>query len=135
MGMALSLVPFITVVVITPYVGSIYLLNSCLRCPFCFYLSLQCMVIMYFLLPFFFCIIMNSTTHKHWKVLCWNVRGLNSDKKWDSIRDKIVKSQCDVICLQETKCEFFYFASLSAFAHHNSMFFNTSHLFELRVVS
>lgn len=24
---------------------------------------------------------------REWKVLCWNVRGLNSDKKWDSMRD------------------------------------------------
>lgn len=46
---------------------------------------------------------MNTNHTREWKVLCWNVRGLNSDKKWDSIRNKIVESQCDVICLQETK--------------------------------
>ena len=40
-----------------------------------------------------------------WKILCWNVRGINSDKKWDSIRDKIKESNCDIICLQETKRE------------------------------
>ena len=30
----------------------------------------------------------NTTNFRSWKILCWNVRGLNSDKKWDSIRDK-----------------------------------------------
>ena len=44
---------------------------------------------------------------RSWKVLCWNVRGINSDKKWDSIRDKIVESNCDILCLQETKRENF----------------------------
>ncbi|KAG2537850.1 hypothetical protein PVAP13_9NG327119, partial [Panicum virgatum] len=33
--------------------------------------------------------------------------GINSDKKWDSIRDKIKESNCDIICLQETKRENF----------------------------
>ena len=35
--------------------------------------------------------------------MCWNVRGLNSDKKWNSIRDKIIESRCDIACLQEKK--------------------------------
>jgi exonuclease III len=35
------------------------------------------------------------------------VRGLNSEKKWNSIRDKIVESKCDIVCLQETKKEQF----------------------------
>ena len=47
----------------------------------------------------------NSSGLKFCKVLCWNVRGFNSDKKWDSIRDKIAESRCDIICLQETKRE------------------------------
>jgi hypothetical protein len=51
---------------------------------------------------------MASTTHvRNWKVLCWNVRGINSDTKWDCIRDKISESGCDIVCLQETKKEFF----------------------------
>ena len=45
--------------------------------------------------------------NKSWKVMCWNVRGLNSDKKWNSIRDKIIESRCDIACLQETKKDFF----------------------------
>ncbi|KAJ1253597.1 hypothetical protein BS78_K020200 [Paspalum vaginatum] len=40
---------------------------------------------------------------RSWKILCWNVRGLNATKKWNSIRDKIIDSRCDIICLQETK--------------------------------
>ena len=44
---------------------------------------------------------------KSWKILCWNVRGINSVNKWDSIRDKIVESGCDIVCLQETKRETF----------------------------
>lgn len=50
---------------------------------------------------------MNSTNTREWKVLCWNVRGLNSDRKWNSIRNKISDSACDVICFQETKKESF----------------------------
>lgn len=44
-------------------------------------------------------------TSRLWKVLCWNVRGVNSDKKWNSIRDKVLESNCDIVCLQETKRE------------------------------
>lgn len=40
---------------------------------------------------------------RKWNILCWNVRGVNSDKKWNALRDKIIDSSCDVICLQETK--------------------------------
>ena len=48
-----------------------------------------------------------NTFSKSWKVFCWNVRGINSDKKWVSIRDKITESNCDIVCLQETKKENF----------------------------
>lgn len=60
---------------------------------------------------------MNSTPQisRDLKVLCWNIRGLNSNKKWDSIRDKIVESQCDIICLQETKKELFDLAFVKKF--------------------
>lgn len=44
---------------------------------------------------------------RSWKVFCWNVRGLNSERKWSSIKDKIVESQADIVCLQETKKETF----------------------------
>lgn len=44
-------------------------------------------------------------TNRLWKVLCWNVRGVNSEKKWNSIRDEVTESRSDIICLQETKKE------------------------------
>ena len=46
---------------------------------------------------------MNRVTTRSWKVLCWNVRGLNSDARQRSVREKVIESQCSVLCLQETK--------------------------------
>uniref|UniRef100_A0A0A9DE02 Endonuclease/exonuclease/phosphatase domain-containing protein n=1 Tax=Arundo donax TaxID=35708 RepID=A0A0A9DE02_ARUDO len=43
--------------------------------------------------------------NRQWKILNWNVRGLNSDHKWGRIYDKIEESNCAVICFQETKRE------------------------------
>jgi len=40
---------------------------------------------------------------ENWKVLSWNVWGIISDKKWNTIRDRVTVSSCDVLCLQETK--------------------------------
>jgi hypothetical protein len=34
-------------------------------------------------------------------------QGINASWKWNAIRDKIVQSSCDVVCLQETKEEAF----------------------------
>ena len=42
-----------------------------------------------------------------WKVLCWNIRGLNSDDKQLALREKITESGCAVACIQETKKESF----------------------------
>ena len=42
-----------------------------------------------------------------WKVLDWNVRGLNDKDKRVIVYNKIDESQCSIICLQETKCETF----------------------------
>jgi exonuclease III len=41
------------------------------------------------------------------KVLFWNIRGINSQEKWDALRDKILESSCQVLCIQETKRENF----------------------------
>lgn len=46
---------------------------------------------------------MNQMSMRNWKVLCWNVRGLNSETRQRSVTEKITKSQCAVACLQETK--------------------------------
>src|SRR4051812_12956855 len=48
---------------------------------------------------------MDYTSTREWKVLCWNVRGLNSTARQRAFHEKIEDSQCAVICLQETKCE------------------------------
>jgi exonuclease III len=42
-----------------------------------------------------------------WKLLNWNVRGLNDKDKRLLVYNKIKESQCAVICLQETKCQDF----------------------------
>ena len=42
-----------------------------------------------------------------WKVLDWNVRGLNDKDKRLLVYNKIEESQCAIICLQETKRESF----------------------------
>jgi exonuclease III len=50
---------------------------------------------------------MSTLSKRVWRILCWNVRGLNSDNRQREVRSKIEESGCDVICLQETKCENF----------------------------
>ena len=50
---------------------------------------------------------MSKIYMRKWRVLCWNVRGLNADNRQREVRAKIDESECDVICLQETKCEAF----------------------------
>ena len=39
----------------------------------------------------------------NWNLLCWNVRGLNSDDKQLALSNAIRSSGCSVVCLQETK--------------------------------
>lgn len=48
---------------------------------------------------------MNAAMFRSVNVMCWNVRGMNAVRKWDSIRNKIVEANCDIICYQETKKE------------------------------
>jgi exonuclease III len=57
----------------------------------------------------------NSVICSEWSVLSHNVRGINSSVKWNGIRCTIRESRCDVICLQETKNEFFDVAYLKNF--------------------
>ena len=51
--------------------------------------------------------VMNSQAHRFWKVLCWNVWGINLEEKWSPIRDTLAEGACDIFCLQETKKENF----------------------------
>lgn len=50
---------------------------------------------------------MSANLYKPWNVLCWNVRGLNATRKWDSVRNKVVEASCEVVCFQETKKDYF----------------------------
>lgn len=45
--------------------------------------------------------------NRSWNILCWNIRGINSEGKWDALRNKIDESACTFFCLQETKKEWF----------------------------
>jgi exonuclease III len=65
--------------------------------------------------------------NREWKILCWHMRGLNSQIKWTSIRSKILESSCDIICLQETKRKIFNHAYLKNFFLLNLIALNTPH--------
>jgi exonuclease III len=52
-------------------------------------------------------LLMDSKNNKYSKILFWNVRGIDSQEKWDALRDKISESACQVLCIQETKRETF----------------------------
>lgn len=41
--------------------------------------------------------------NRNWFFMSWNVRGINSQEKWDHLRDKIVESSATIISIQETK--------------------------------
>ena len=42
-----------------------------------------------------------------WNILCWNIRGINSESKCLALHKKIDESNCSIVCLQETKKEDF----------------------------
>jgi exonuclease III len=37
----------------------------------------------------------------------WNIKGINSQTRWDDMYKKIAESKCNIICLEETKREHF----------------------------
>ena len=45
--------------------------------------------------------------HRSWYIVDWNIRGINSQMRWDEIRAKADESNCHVMCLQETRREHF----------------------------
>ena len=71
---------------------------------------------------------------RKWRVLCWNVRGLNADNRQREVRSKIEESDCDIICLQETKCESFDWRLLRKFCQKNTILLHMHLLKELLVV-
>ena len=50
---------------------------------------------------------MDSTTFRNWRVLCWNVRGLNSADRQRDLHAKIEESNCSIVYRQETKIQSF----------------------------
>jgi len=62
---------------------------------------------------------MNQQNNRKWKILSWNVRGLNAPWKWNPIRNKVNEAQCDIICFQETKMEFIDSTTLRNFCPLN----------------
>jgi len=68
---------------------------------------------------------------RSWSVLSWNVRGINSDKKWDAIRDRVMNCNCDIVCLQETKNKLLILCLLKRFVLLLTL--NSFHLLELLV--
>jgi hypothetical protein len=57
----------------------------------------------------------NAVIFSEWSVLSFNVRGINSVVKGNGIHCAIRESRCDIICLQETKKDFFDMADLRKF--------------------
>jgi exonuclease III len=57
----------------------------------------------------------NAVIYSEWSVLSFNVRGINFVVKGNGIHCTIRETRCDIICLQETKKEFFDRADLRKF--------------------
>ena len=51
-------------------------------------------------------LLMNYQQSRVWRVLCWNVHGLNADARQRALRSKIEESRATIVCIQETKCEY-----------------------------
>jgi exonuclease III len=57
--------------------------------------------------------------HRSLKILSHNIRGINSDTKWNSLRNNILESNCDIVCIQETKKESFDDSYIRLFCNRN----------------
>lgn len=92
-------------------------------------LGYLCKVILY-LLPLFCTYAMNISTRaflfplflmdsmpnvRSWNILCWNIKGINAENKWEFLRNKILESNCDIIGIQETKRDVFDIAYIIKF--------------------
>ena len=56
-----------------------------------------------------------NNNNRNWNILNWNIRGMNSEDKCLALRQKIDESDCNIVCLQETKRETFDTAYLKKF--------------------
>lgn len=41
--------------------------------------------------------------HREWKILPHNAKGINSQEKWNCLRNKVKDTRCSIIYIQETK--------------------------------
>jgi hypothetical protein len=78
---------------------------------------------------------MDTNNVRNWVVLSWNVRGVNATWKWDAVKNKILQSAYDIVCLQETKKEMFDLHFLKMSILVVSIVLSTSLLWELLVGS
>ena len=67
---------------------------------------------------------------RNWNVLCWNIRGMNSDKKLLALSNAISVSGYATVCLQETKKPAIDLAFIKTFCPNR---FNKFALFLLEV--
>jgi exonuclease III len=63
-----------------------------------------------------------------WNILDWNIRGINSQERWDDIKQRVEECNCNIMCLQETKREHFDQSYIQNFCHgkFNKFAFNPS---------
>jgi exonuclease III len=57
--------------------------------------------------------------NRNWNLLDWNLRGINSQPRWDDIRQRSEESNCAIMCFQETKREHFDLAYIRTSAIEN----------------
>jgi hypothetical protein len=71
---------------------------------------------------------MSKLTRRKWRILCWNVCGLNSENRRREVRSKIEESECDIISLQETKFAIFDWRLIRKFCpkHFDSFAYSPS---------
>jgi exonuclease III len=48
---------------------------------------------------------MDNINKQNWKVLNWNIHGLNTTEKYNAVRSKVEESDCSIFCIQETKMQ------------------------------
>ena len=71
-----------------------------------------------------------NNNNRNWNILNWNIRGMNSEDKWLALRQKIDESDCNILCLQETKRENFDAAYIKNFCPNRINKFASSLLLE-----
>jgi hypothetical protein len=68
----------------------------------------------------------SRNNNREWAILCHNIRGINSEAKWNSIKNKIKETNCEIIYLQE-KREKFLISSTSGISAQEPLTVSTIH--------